>query len=206
MPLKFRNTWGSQGSNLDQQRGDLFRVVINLPTAVGGDTGSGGNNTWNNAVEFAVSKFPFPARARTMVPLKYLNQTNMQLGADAEPGTVEMTVRYAFNQQTAALLEQWHWLTSHPNGSVARTSGIKTEGKMYWLVPQQPPILASSAFDDSNDGAMKQGGAWVLEGILLSGYKPTDMDMESGNNLVNLLLTLSIDRYYPIQPSDLVTT
>lgn len=200
MALKFRNTWGSQGSNLDQQRGDLFRVVINLPNL---GTAGTGNGLWNSAVEFAVSKFPFPTRARQLVPLKYLNQTNMQLGADAEPGTVEMTVRYAFTQQTAAVLERWHWLTSHPNGSVARTSAIKTDGKMYWLAPNQALSNNANAYDDSSDTAFVPSAAYVLEGILIVGYKPTDADMESGNNLVNLMITLSIDRYYPLQPEDL---
>jgi len=195
MGLKFRNTWGSQGSNLDQQRGDLFRVVVNLPNL---GTGTG-NNYWNENVEFAVSKFPFPTRSRQLVPVKYMNQTNMQLGADAETGTVEMTVRYAFTRQTAAVLERWHWLTSHPNGSVARTSAIKTDGKMYWLAPSQALATTASAYDDA-DTAFAPSASYVLEGILLVGYKPT----EAGNNLVNLMITLSIDRYYPLVPEGMI--
>jgi hypothetical protein len=36
-----------------------------------------------------------------------------------------------------------------------------------------------------------------LEGCMVSGLKPTDADMKTGNTLVNLAFSLTIDRYYP---------
>ena len=38
MVMQYANTWGAQNSNVDQQRGDLFKVTIEIPAAVLGDT------------------------------------------------------------------------------------------------------------------------------------------------------------------------
>src|SRR3954470_11734403 len=128
--MQFKNLWGSQDSGIDQQRADLFKVQIHLPRTLGGVT------NWSNDVEFAVTKFPFPDRKRGVIPTKYLNQTNFQLGADEATGPIEIPVRYAFNQQTHQLLERWHWLTSNPRtGGVALTSAVKCRGEFWWLIP-----------------------------------------------------------------------
>lgn len=199
MSILFRNVWGSANSNLDQQRGDLFRVALNLPPALGGVS------KWDASIQFAVTKFPFPARDREMVPTKYLNQTNYQLGADIGLGTIAFPVRYAFNQDTAVILERWNWMTSHPGtGAVALTSQIKCNGYFYWLIPNlDTTAVPSSITEAASTNAMLDGGAYALEGVMLKGLKPSDADMESNNNLVTLELTLQIDRYYPINPLDL---
>jgi len=198
MPIKFRNAWGSADSNLDQQRQDLFRVSINLPPALGA------NSAWNQKVEFAVSKFPFPARSREVVPIKYLNMTNFQIGADTPTDAIEMTVRYAFNQETATVLEKWHWMTSHPgSGGVALTSLIKANGTFWWLVPSLNGNTDPGGVSSPTSDGLTLGGAYQLEGIILKGLKPSDGDMETSNGLVNLSVSLQIDRYYPIKPEDL---
>lgn len=199
MAIKNKNIWGSAGSNLDQQRGDLFRIAINLPPALGG------SSRWDSAIQFAVKSFPFPTREREMIPIKYLNQTNYQLGADTGSGTIEIPIRYAFNQDTAKILEQWHWMHSHPGtGGVALTSRIKANGYFYWLIPNLDPTkVPESVTEAASANLMIDGGAYALEGVMVKGLKPSDADMESSNNLVFLNLTLQIDRYYPINPSDL---
>ena len=194
---RYRNVWGSQGSNLDQQRGDLFRVAINLPAVLGGVS------KWNDVIQFAVTKFPFPERSRETIATKYLNQTNFQLGADAAMGTIDIPVRYAFNQETAKILEQWHWMTSHPGtGAVALTSAIKTSGYFYYLIPNLTGLPGAINAAPAQD-AMKDGATYALEGILLKGLKNSEADMESSNNLVMVTMTLQIDRYYPVDPGDL---
>jgi hypothetical protein len=194
MGLKTRNNWGRRGANLDQQRGDLFRFSINLPSVLGGTA------AWDQHVQFAVTKFPFPTRGRTRIPTKYLNQTNFQLGADNEVGEVTIEVRYAFAQETAKLLEKWSWMHSHPNGGVALTSSIKSDGWFYWLIPGLDAIPEDSSVDGD---PMRDGAAYYLEGVMVSDFKPTDADMTSNNNLVNYTMQLSIDRYYPKKLNDL---
>lgn len=197
--IKFRNIWGAAGSDLDQQRGDLFRLAINLPAALGG------SGKWNDAVQFAVQKFPFPQRSREMIPIKYLNQTNHQLGADTASGEIEIPIRYAFNRDTAKILEEWHWMHSHPGtGGVALTSKIKSNGYFYWLIPNLDVTkVPDSITEAASANTMVDGGAYAIEGILIKGFKPSEADMDSSSNLVFLNLTLQIDRYYPIKTSDL---
>ena len=60
--LKYRNTFGSQGSKLDLQRIDLFKVTLELPTAIG--------LPWDEHVEFAIEKFPFPDRKKDTTAVK----------------------------------------------------------------------------------------------------------------------------------------
>lgn len=193
--MNYKNTWGSPASGVDQQRSDLFYVQLQLPAVLGG-TGA-----WNSSIAFAIEKFPFPERTREMIPVKYMNQTNYQLGADTQQGPVDITVRYAFNQITAELLEKWSWLTSNPiTGAVGLSSQIKTNGQFWWLVPA--PV--SSDFTNSDgSNTMQQGGTFFLEGVMVRGFKPSDADMTSTNGLVSYNLSLQIDRYYPSQPSDL---
>lgn len=197
MSLILKNTWGAQNSNLDQQRGDLFRVSIALPRVLGGVA------AWDETIQIGLTKFPFPTRERETIPTKYLNQTNHQLGADVATGTIEIPVRYAFNGKMAELLTQWDWMHSHPSGGVAVTSQVKVNGDFFWLVPSldgaTPPANAYAP-----DGyTMRDGGHYALEGVMIKGLKPSDADMESSNNLVTLNLTLSIDRYYPKTPGAL---
>ncbi len=201
MPIKYKNVWGSAGSNLEQQRSDLFKVSINLP-------GAGGNGVaaWEQQVQFAITKFPFPNRTRETIPVKYLQQVNYQLGGDTPQDPITITARYGFTQSTAEALERWHWQIAHPgSGGVSLTSSIKTFGYFYWLVPNQK--LLTNEVNRINDAqpadVMQPGATYVLEGVLLTGLKPTDADMEQGNQLVYYEMTISIDRYYPIHPSDL---
>ena len=194
MPLKTRNNWGRRGANLDQQRGDLFRFSIALPSELGGVA------AWDQHVQFAVTKFPFPDRSRTRIPTKYLNQTNFQLGADNEVGEIVVPVRYAFAQNTAKLLEKWSWMHSHPNGGVALTSQIKSDGWFWWMIPGQRGIPEDSSVDVDS---MRDGASMYLEGVMITNFKPTDADMTSNNNLVEYTMTLSIDRYYPKKLDDL---
>lgn len=192
---KIRNNWGRRGANLDQQRSDLFRFSITLPNELGGNRG------WDEHVQFAVTKFPFPTRARQRVATKYLNQTNFQLGADSDVGEVIVPVRYAFAQQTVKLLEKWNWMHSHPNGGVALTSQVKCDGNFYWLIPDLTGEPADSS--TSGSGAFREGGRYKLEGVMITDFKPSEADMTSGTGLVECALSLSIDRYYPEKLSDL---
>lgn len=207
-----KNLWGAStlSKGVDQQRSDLFRVSLNLPSVLGG-TGAIANsiaNTfvdtiWNTHIMFAVEKFPFPTRGRELFATKYLNQTNMQLGADSTPGTVDIPVRYAFNQATASWLEKWHWITSNPRtGGVALTSQVKTNGVFSWLVPDMNKVKDLTTRSD--DGVLKEGGRYILEGCLIKDLKPMDADMTQSNQGVLLTFTLSVDRYYPDNPDDLI--
>lgn len=191
--MQFRNVWGSQDSGYDQQRADLFKVQIHLPRALGGITG------WSNDVEFAVFRFPFPDRKREVIPVKYLNMTNFQLGADTQSSPIEIPVRYAFNQQTAAILERWHQMTSNPRtGGVAQTSSIKCSGEFWWLVPNMP--VQEQVLQSETEAAMGVGLQYHLEGCLITGLKPSGADMTATGDaaLVNLDFTLNVDRYYPV--------
>ena len=198
--VAYRNLWGSQNSNIDQQRADLFKFQINLPAILGGVAG------WSNFVEFATHKFPFPERKREVIAIKYLNQTNFQLGADAPLGAIEIPVRYAFNQATAGVLEAWHQMTSNPRtGGVAQTSLIKTNGEFTWLIPNQAAQEQLSQINSSPD-AMQVGLRYILEGCLITGLTPGGADMSATGDgaLVSLNMTLQVDRYYPADLNNMV--
>ena len=111
-----------------------------------------------------------------------------------------MPVRYAFAQNTAKLLEKWSWMHSHPNGGVALTSQIKSDGWFWWMIPGQRGIPEDSSVDVDS---MRDGASMYLEGVMITNFKPTDADMTSNNNLVEYTMTLSIDRYYPKKLDDL---
>lgn len=200
--MQYRNTWGTESqSGFDQQRADLFKLQIVLPRALGGISG------WSQHIEFGVFKFPFPERKREVVPTKYLNMTNYQLGADTATGPIEIPVRYAFNQATHELLEKWHQMTSNPlTGGVALTTAIKTHGEFWWLIPNMPEQEKVAQVD--TESALRVGMHYWLEGCLITGLKPSPADMtatgESG--FVNLDFTLSVDRYYPYDINNMVHT
>jgi hypothetical protein len=195
----FKNTWGSKASQggLDQQRSDLFYCDINIPASL--------NESWASSVSWAVEKVTFPARSREAVAVKYLNQTNYQIGADTGSDGLNMTIRYAFNQDTAKALEKWHWLISNPQtGSVALTSYVKTDGNIYWLVPDMSSIASGINSDSlSSSNVYKLGGHYRLEGCWIKEFKPSDADMTTGTGLVTYDLQMQIDRYYPLKPSDM---
>lgn len=194
-----KNQWGSAGSGIDQQRSDLYYVLLQFPSIL---RGVGGSNLWDQECGFAVEQFPFPERTRQMMPIKYLQQTNFQIGGDDPTGQIDMTVRYAFNRRCAELLERWHWLTSNPaTGGVATTSAVKSNGLFYWLVPNMEKI--ANVDDLTETDTLKPGGAYRLEGCLVRGLKPSNADSTQGNQGVTLTFSLQIDRYYPARVSDL---
>jgi len=190
--MLYKNEWGSQGSNLDPQRTDLFRFWINLPAVIGG------MGNWQENVSFAVQSFPFPERAQQTFEMKYLNQVNHILGSDTPTGPIEVPVRYAFTQPTAQLLYRWHYLTSNPRtGSVVRTTQIKTYGFFAWLIPRKltPDIIDQMEVDPN---ALQIGMQYQLEGCMPINLKPTDANMLEGNVPVTLTFRLQIDRFYPV--------
>ena len=189
--IVYANTFGSQGSKLDLQRNDLWKVYISLPPAV--------NINWEHEVQFAVEKFPFAARERESIPIKYLQQTNKQVGGDTDLSPVELTIRYAFAARTAEALEKWHWLISNPRtGGVGLTSEVKSKGYFVYLVPNMARQAADlQAGAQSSQDTLKAGLKWVLEGVWIKSYKMTDADMTTGNAVANCLVTFAIDRYYP---------
>jgi hypothetical protein len=198
--MNFKNLWGSQDSGIDQQRADLFKVQIHLPTRA-----LGGVSAWANDVEFAISKFPFPDRKREAIPTKFLNQTNFQLGADVAANPIEIPVRYAFNQQTHQLLERWHQLTSNSRtGGVALTSAVKARGEFWWLIPNMPEQERIGEVE--SDNTLRVAQRYALEGCLILGLKPSDADMTASGDaaLVSLQFTLQVDRYYPVAINQMV--
>ena len=209
MSIQTKNLWGASAQNgnggYDQQRTDLFLVNILLPKGVSGSSNQ--TTIWDQNVQFALTKFPFPARKRATIATKYLNQTNFQLGSEEATEPITVTARYAFNQQTAATLEKWHWLTSHPSGGVGRTTKLKTSGTFTWLVPNlyadttPDPVTTSDTVGVG--GGLREGAVYILEGVLLTGLKSTDADMETAAGMVNLEFYLQIDRYYPQDPNNL---
>lgn len=204
MQVKFKNVWGSAGSNLDQQRSDLFAVTLRFPSIlnVGGDVVGGGSNLWDSECSFAVSQFPFPDRIRETIPIKYLQQVNHTIGADAPSGPIDIQVRYAFNRRTAELLERWHWLTSNPiTGGVALTSAIKSSGVFHWLVPNMDK--QANVEDTTEADVMWRMQPYFLEGVIVRNFKPAETANMETAGVVNLTFSISIDRYYPRQPSDL---
>lgn len=200
MPIIYRNLWGSPESNVDQQRADMFRVSVSLPRQLLQDSGS---NVWDREIAWAVEKFPFPSRSVESIPIKHLQQVNHQIGGDTAAEPIDMTVRYAFAQRVATLLERWHWLIHHPQtGGVALSSRVKTNGFFYWLVPNVAVL--------GNEGAAERDAyqvirAYKLEGCYLRDVRPSDADMTSGNGLVSLMVSMQIDRYYPVATEDLRT-
>jgi hypothetical protein len=188
--LRYKNTFASQNSRLDLQRVDLFKVTLELPTALG--------LPWDEHVEFAIEKFPFPDRNKELVDIKYLQQTNKQLGADTASTPVDITVRYAFAQRTAEALEKWFWLIANPlTGGVGLTSEVKCKGYLRWLVPNMRKQIAdirSQALP--GEDTMRDGAVYVLEGCLIAGLKFVDADM-TASTMVNMQFRLSVDRWYP---------
>lgn len=195
--MKFENVWGSTGSGVDQQRSDLFKVQVSLPPQVAG----GGANVWDSEIGWAIEKFPFPDRAVEAIPIKYLQQTNFQIGGDVASEPVVMVARYAFQRRTAMLLEQWRQLIANPQtGAVGLTSLVKSSGTFYWLVPN-PLNTGSEVGVDPDAYIINQ--AYILEGCWIKGLKPSEQDMTSGTGLVTYDISMQIDRYYPIVVSDL---
>ena len=199
--MKFHNTFGAAATaqGIDLQRVDLWRVSIMLPQALGMD--------WKQNVEFALEKFPFPARDREMIPVKYMQQTNFVIGADAATTAIEIPVRYAFQQLTAEALEKWYYLCANPQtGGVGLTSSCKAKGYMTWIVPNmQKQIQDIRGNAIPNEDTMEAGLTYVLEGCLIKGLKFSDADMTQ-SGYVNLMFNLQIDRYYPANVNDMVVT
>lgn len=189
--MQNRNKWGTAASGVDPQRSDLFRVILELPGVLGGQSG------WNEHIEFAVKKFPFPERSREMIPVKFLNQTNHVLGADTAVGQVDIGIRYAFNARTIELLEKWHTLTSNPyTGGVGLTTRLKSDGWFVFLVPDHEAQINLDQVK-LEDGVLKPGAVFRLEGCLVKGLRYSDADMEAGNQIIEATFSLQIDRYYP---------
>jgi hypothetical protein len=190
--LRYKNAFGSQtdGSRLDLQRVDLFKVTLELPTAIG--------LPWDEHVEFAIEKFPFPNRQKEAIPVKYMQQTNYQIGADTASDAAEITVRYAFAQRTAEALEKWHWLIANPlTGGVGLTSQVKCKGYLRWLVPNMRKQIADIRGQPRpGEDTMMDGAVYVLEGCWPRNLKFMDAD-QTANSTVNIMLSLQIDRWYP---------
>jgi hypothetical protein len=195
----YKNTWGSPESGVDQQRADMFRVSITLPRQLGAASGA---NVWDKDCSWAVEKFPFPERDVETIPIKYLQQTNHQIGGDVASEPVIMNVRYAFNQRTAVILERWRNLIANPNtGGVALSSLVKTNGFFFWLVPNEAVLGDPNAAERDSYKLIR---AFELHGCWLRGLKPlTEADHTSGTNVVVLEFKMQIDRYYPVKPEDL---
>lgn len=184
--LKFSNAWGSEGSNLDQQRADLFRVTLNVPV--------GGNNSWSNDVEFAIEDYPFHDDKVNVFQTKYLQQINQQISGDAEAGSISVKVRYAFSQPTAQLLYNWFYIIRNPlTGGVAITSTVKCSGLFQWLVPDMNVVGNPT---NLTGDVLRPGLEYVLEGCLITSLKPDGASM-TRNDGVALNFDLHIDRYYP---------
>ncbi len=199
--LKFKNVFGAQGSGTDQQRSDLFGVSLKFPQALNVGGGAPGANLWESECGFAVEQFSFPDRNVEMIPIKYLQQTNFMVGADAPTSPINLILRYAYNRRTAELLERWKWLISNPRtGGAAQTSAVKTSGRFYWLVPNMAKQVEIE--DPSDQDTMAIGAAYYLEGCLLQNLKPSDANMTQ-NGGATLSFGLQCDRYYPLRIADL---
>jgi len=200
---RFKNNWGGAGSNLDQQRSDLFVIDLKFPAILNSGNGQRSSaGLWESECAFAVSQFPFPDRARDTIPVKFLNQTNHTIGADAQTSNIDIQVRYAFNRRTAELLERWNWLTSNPvTGGVALTSAVKSSGYFYWLVPNMNK--QANVDDQTEADVMLKGPAYFLEGVLVRNVKPTEAANMEQAGLVNLTFSITVDRYYPKTPDAL---
>jgi hypothetical protein len=200
-----KNTWGStvtggDGKGYDQQRVDLFRISLVLPSIPGG----GGLGVWDDSVQFAIQSFPFPEMKVQTFPTKYLQQTNHQLGGDEATAPTVIPVRYAFSQKTAQTLYKWQYLISNPvTGGVGLTTACKCNGEFVWLVPNMGKQRTDAAAlgGEPSSQAMTEGLVYKLEGCLITGLKPMDADMTQGNSGVTLSFSLHIDRYFPIRPA-----
>jgi len=190
--LRYKNAFGSQvdGSRLDLQRVDLFKVTLELPTAIG--------LPWDEHVEFAVEKFPFPNRQKEAIPVKFMQQTNYLIGADTASDAAEIPVRYAFAQRTAEALEKWSWLIANPlTGGVGLTSQVKCKGLLRWLVPNMRKQIADIRGQPRpGEDTMMDGATYVLEGCWPRNLKFIDAD-QTASGYVNLMLSIQIDRWYP---------
>lgn len=196
--MNFNNTFGAQNSNLDLQRVDLWKVTLELPSVLGG------SSAWNENVEFALEKFPFPERSREMIQIKYMQQTNYLIGGDTPTPAIEIPVRYAFAQRTAEILEKWFWLVSNPlTGGVGLTTQVKGKGIMRWQVPNMAQLIADmNSGAQSSQNTMNEGLIYALEGCIIKGLRFADADMTQ-SGAVNLLFNLQIDRYYPLNVNDM---
>lgn len=187
----YQNTFGSQGSQLDLQRNDLWKCSISFPTAIG--------LKWEDEVQFAVEKFPFPAREKESIAIKYLQQTNKQIGGDVDLAPTELTIRYPFATRVAEALEKWFWLVANPlTGGVGLTSQVKSKGYFRYLVPNMARQIADLQPNAvPGQDTLKDGLIWILEGVWPKAFKMTDADMTTGNQTAMCLVTFAIDRYYP---------
>lgn len=197
--MNFKNTFGaiSSANGIDLQRNDLWKCEISLPAVLGID--------WRENVQFLLEKFPFPARDRDMIEVKYMQQTNFVIGRDAPTPAIEIPVRYAFGVRVAEALEKWHWLVSNPmTGGVGLTTQVKAKGWLRWVVPNmQRQVQDIRGNVQPGENTMDDGLVYVLEGCIIKGLKFTDADMTQSAN-VNLLFSLQIDRYYPENVNDMV--
>ena len=197
--LKYKNSFGSQGSKLDLQRIDLFKVTLDLPTVLG--------LTWDENVEFAVEKFPFPDRKKDVTTIKYMQQTNNLIGGDTAMTAIDIPVRYAFAQRTAECLEKWFWLIANPRtGGVGLTSEVKCQGFLRWLIPNMAKQVADlHGQPRPGEDTMKDGMVYTLEGCWISGLKFVDADMTQ-SGYVTATFNLCVDRWYPENIDQLVST
>lgn len=190
--LRYKNAFGSQvnGSRLDLQRVDLFKVTLELPTAIG--------LPWDEHVEFAVEKFPFPDRQKDPISIKYMQQTNQLIGGDTAMTSVDIPVRYAFAQRTAEALEKWFWLIANPiTGGVGLTSEVKCKGYLRWMIPNMRKQIADIRGQPRpGEDTMMDGATYVLEGCWIKGLKFIDADMTT-SNYVTMTFSLQCDRWYP---------
>jgi len=199
--MNFKNTFGAavDANGIDLQRNDLWKVTISLPRAL--------NIDWTENVEFALEKFPFPTRERDMIAVKYMQHTNFMIGGDTATNAIEIPVRYALQQRTAEALEKWDYLCANPQtGGVGLSSSCKAKGYMRWIVPnmqQQIQDIRRTAIPSQN--TMDEGLTYVLEGAIIKGLKFSDADMTQ-SEAVNLMFSLQIDRYYPVNVEDMVVT
>ena len=202
MQLKFKNVWGAANSNVDPLRGDLFLIDLKFPSLLNtGSQAPGSVGLWESECQFAVKEFPFPNREVDTIDVKYLQQTNHVIGADAATAPIDIIVRWAFQRRTAELLTRWCELITNPiTGGVAITSQVKTHGRFSYLIPnmtvQADPDLTSGV------NVMLKGPQYWLEGCFPKSIKPSNSDMATAS-LVELTFTLSVDRFYPLNVTDL---
>jgi len=197
--VHYKNQWGAVGSGIDQQRTDLFYVQIKFPPIL---ADMAGTSLWDQEVAFALQEFPFPERTREVMGIKFLQQTNNVPGADTQTAATDMTVRYAFNKRTAELLERWHWAVANPRtGGVGLGSAIKSTGFFYWLIPNLAKL--QDVTDVNEADAFVLGAQYALEGVWIRGLKPANSNMTETNQGVVLNVSLQIDRYYPLLPTNL---
>lgn len=188
--LKYKNSFGSQGSKLDLQRSDLFKVTLELPPALG--------LPWDEHVEFAIEKFPFPDRKKEVTQIKYMQQSNALIGGDSATSAVDIPVRYAFAQRTVEALEKWFYLIANPlTGGVGLTSEVKCKGYLRWLVPNMAKQIADIRGQARpGEDTMMDGAVYVLEGCWIAGLKFVDADMTQSGP-VTMSFSLQCDRWYP---------